>query len=214
MQKLLIGLFPLIFFWSSLGFVSIVVQFNTSTLDMSWGVRKFVFGIFIFLGVSIIPNLLHLEIYIPKFVPKISIHLSHHPTELKDDHEFKMKDKSICSGCFGSFIGLVINTLLLTLYFFIPSLFNAKWSILFLTLGFTFILISFSRYIFRLDPKVRLIQHAALFLGIGLTMISSDLLFTSAFALILLLPSWVIILLSRVFLSKIDHTNFNSVQSK
>ncbi|MFX0174361.1 MAG: hypothetical protein ACFE9L_20990 [Candidatus Hodarchaeota archaeon] len=72
-------------------------------------------------------------------------------------------------------------------------------------IGLVLILISYSRYFIVLKPKVRVIQHSSLFPGITLAIVGCDLLFKSAFSMMILLPSWLLFLFGRVYLGKLDH---------
>jgi hypothetical protein len=163
---------------------------------------------FIFAGLTIIPGLLQLRVNLSNGVPVFQINLTHHPSELQSTHEFQLGENiSICTGCFGSFLSIIVAEVIFSAYFLFPNLYSEKFSILYIIISLFLILISYSRYIVVLRPDVRMGQHMALFIGITLGIIGCDLIFQSAFSMILLLPSWILFLFIRVRLSDLDHKN-------
>jgi len=129
----------------------------------------------------------------------------HFPSNILSTHEFQIKNYWICSGCFGSFLGILLGESVFVGYFLNRSIFQEISPVIFLILGILLIIISYSRYILALKPKFRIFQHSSLFLGLSLALIGSDMLFESALSMIILLPTWVLFLIIRVQLSKLDH---------
>lgn len=161
---------------------------------------------FIFAGLTIIPGLLHLRINFTTGLPTFQINLTHHPPELQTEHELQLSENiSICTGCFGSFLSIIIAEVIFSGYFLFSDLFDKELSFFYIIISLLLILISYSRYIIVLKPNVRMGQHMALFLGLAFGIIACDLVFESAFSMILLLPSWILFLFIRVKLSDLDH---------
>lgn len=160
-----------------------------------------------FAGLTIIPNLLHLAVYRSNGKIFIHVNLEHHIPELRDDHELKLGSKYICVGCIGSFIGIIVAEMVFIIYFFFPDLFELQNSNLFLFIAFFLVLVSYSRYFLSLPPKLRIFQHLSLFVGLSLAVIANDIFFNSTLIMIFFLPVWILFLLARVQLSKIDHSN-------
>lgn len=178
----------------------------SSPLDEDWITRQFVLGMFMFTGFTIIPSLLHFHLVFSKGLPFFQINLSHHPPSLQISHEIQIKNYSICSGCIGSVFSIIITEAIFLGYFLDPGLFQDSLVIPYLLFGLFLISVSYSRYLFQLKPSLRLIQHTSLFIGVGFSLIACDLLFSSAFSMVIFLPSWLLFLLSRVALGKWDHT--------
>lgn len=177
----------------------------SSPIDEDWVTRQFLIGMFMVAGVAIIPRLLHFQLFFSGLIPSCVINLSHHPPSLRANHEFQIGTHSICSGCFGNFLSILLAELLFFMYFMKPNLFPNTLAIHFFLTGLILILSSYSRYLFLLQPKIRLIQHVTLFMGVTLAVIASDLVFSSAFCMIILLPSWLLFLVGRVKLGELDH---------
>jgi hypothetical protein len=174
-------------------------------MDKDWGTRQFLIGIFMFTGLTIIPRLLHFQLVFSGVIPSCKINLCHHSPLLQADHEIQLWNYSICSGCLGSIMSIVLAEFLFLAYFINPTGFSDNFSTVFLVIGLTAILISYSRYFLVFKPSIRLLQHTTLFVGISLAIIASDLVFRSAFSMILLLPSWLFFLLGRLKLGEMDH---------
>jgi len=178
----------------------------SSPLDEDWITRQFVLGMFMFAGFTIIPSLLHFQLAFSKGLPFFQINLSHHPPSLQIYHEIQIKNHSICSGCIGSVFSIIITEIIFLGYFLDLGLFQDSLAITYLLFGLFLISVSYSRYLFQLKPSLRLIQHTSLFIGVGFSLIACDLLFSSAFSMVIFLPSWLLFLLGRVALGKWDHT--------
>ncbi|MFW9906548.1 MAG: hypothetical protein ACFFFH_19735 [Candidatus Thorarchaeota archaeon] len=177
----------------------------TSPMDKDWVTRQFLIGMFMFAGLTIIPRLLHFQLFFSGVIPSFKINLSHHSPSLQSEHEFRLGNQSVCSGCMGSILSIIIAELLFLAYFIKPSWFSQTFTIWFFLIGLIAILISYSRYFILLKPIIRLIQHASLFIGVSLAIIACDTTFNSAFSMILLLPSWVLFLIGRLKLGEMDH---------
>jgi hypothetical protein len=182
-----------------------VIRDSFSLLDTEWRTRQFILAFFIFAGLTIIPNLLHLRVYFSRFSPTFLFNLSHHPIDIRSSHEFQIRNFWICSGCFGNFLGILIGETSFLIYFINRRIIQGFSPIYLLGIGILCIFISYSRYFIELRPKFRLVQHISLFSGLSLTLIASDLLFESALSMIILLPTWLLFLVIRVYLSKLDH---------
>ncbi|MFX0152261.1 MAG: hypothetical protein ACFFAJ_15850 [Candidatus Hodarchaeota archaeon] len=210
-NKILISCSPFITFIASIILIGLLTQDYSSPLDSEWNTRRFVIGMFMFAALTIIPNLLHLKFFFMDRTPYVRINLNHHSHDLLSTHEFEFRAHSICSGCFGSFLGIIFALTIFLLYFVNSTLFfQSKYMEKYLLIGLILILISYSRYFIVLKPKFRLIQHSSLFPGIAFVIVGSDLLFKSAFSMMILLPSWLFFLFGRVYLGKLDHKKFNS----
>ncbi len=183
--------------------INILHQLNSDPLDTEWSSRQIIIGLFIFVGFSFVPRFLKLKVK-TKY-PWIHFSLSHHSILRRVNHELKIGNWWICTGCVGTSIGLICGISLLISYFFLPSLYSSRISLLLFIVGILMVIITYLRYIILLRPFVRLIQHSSLFLGITLLIISVDLYFESALFLALLIPSWAVFLLARVKLSSLSH---------
>ncbi len=188
--------------------VSFLFHDYSNPLDEDWITRQFLLGMFMFTGLTIIPRLLHLQLIFSRGRPSCSMNLSHHPPSIRHTHEFQIRDYSICSGCFGSFLGIIISEFIFLGYFLNPHIFFVCLATQYFLIGLILIILSYSRYLISVKPNIRLIQHLALFIGLVLALIACDLTFKSAFAMILLLPSWLLFLIGRVQLGKLDHLKF------
>lgn len=203
-KALIIGT-PFFVLMISILVATFLTKYLSSPIDEDWVTRQFLIGMFMLAGLAIIPRLLHFQLFFSGLIPSCVINLSHHPPSLRANHEFQVGTHSICSGCFGSFLSIILAKLIFATYFLNPNLFPKSLGMLFLLMGLILILASYSRYLFILRPSIRLIQHVTLFMGVALAVIASDLQFNSAFCMIILLPSWLLFLLVRVKLGELDH---------
>lgn len=182
-----------------------IIHIYFSPLDNEWAIRKFVLGFFIVAGIIIIPNLLHMQIYFSGRRLKFQFNFTHHSEDIRADHEFKFCEYWVCSGCFGSVIGILFGEAIFLVYFLNRSIFKGIPAIFILIAGLIFITISYSRYLKPFKPRTRVLQHASLFSGLVMALIGSEMIFESAFSLIILLPTWLLFLAVRIQLSKLDH---------
>ena len=185
--------------------ISLLISNYSSPPDKDWITRQFIIGMFMFTGLTIVPRLLQLQLVFSGGIPFCTLNLSHHPPEIQKSHEFQIKDYSICSGCFGSFLSIIFSEFIFLVYFLNPQIFHENLAGFIFLIGLILIMISYSRYLIFLKPSIRIIQHMSLFIGLVLTLIACDLAFKSAFAMILLLPSWLLFLIGRVQLGKLNH---------
>ncbi|OLS24536.1 MAG: hypothetical protein HeimC3_19660 [Candidatus Heimdallarchaeota archaeon LC_3] len=174
-------------------------------IDEDSGSRKFLLGIYGFSGLVIMINLIHFQIYTENNRIKISYQLSHRFSADRDIHELKMKNVYICTGCFGSFLGILLGLLLLGPYLLISIPSNQNyWTLLIPTL---FILMGYSRYIFELNPKIRIFQHFSLFFGLFFLFVVIDFVYSSFYMLIISFPIILSFIAIRLLLAKINEEN-------
>jgi hypothetical protein len=209
LSKILVGTFPFLLFVSTIFVIAVLVPDSQTVIDRQWSTRLFVLGLIIFSGILLIPNFLQLQVTWRGRWPHVLIKLSHHPLSSRKDHEMLIRGIYVCVGCFGNFLGLLGAEIVFLLYFLYSSLFTSIGSGLLIILGAFFLMFSYSRYLLFYSGYFRLIQHSALFVGLSLLVVGSDQLLASAFALVLLLPSWVAFLLTRILLSRIEHSNLS-----
>ncbi|MCK4847978.1 MAG: hypothetical protein KAT16_03025 [Candidatus Heimdallarchaeota archaeon] len=184
--------------------INVLSGVEPNSLDQNWTTRQLIIGLFMFTSLSFLPSLLHLST-IADF-PFFQINLSHHSTQNQESHELYFNNHSICTGCFGTSISILLGNTLLTFYFFSDSVFyDLTMIFLLFFLGIILILFTYSRYFVMLSPLIRVFQHSTLFLGLALMIIASDLHYHSTFFMVFLLPSWLAFLITRVQLSKIEH---------
>ncbi|MFX0206947.1 MAG: hypothetical protein ACFFDT_13250 [Candidatus Hodarchaeota archaeon] len=188
--------------------VSILTHSYSSPSDEEWVTRQFLIGMIMFAGFTIIPRLIHFQLFFSGMIPSCTINLCHHPPLLHTTHEFKIGSYSICSGCFGSLLSILIAEFIFLGYFVRINLFDKELITIYLMIGLIMIILSYSRYFIILKPSARLIQHICLFPGLALTLIAGDLFFNSAFSMIILLPSWVLFLVGRVKLAELNHKEY------
>lgn len=112
--------------------VTILTHSYSSLLDKDWINRQFLIGMFMFTGLTIIPRLLHIQLFLSGVIPSLKTNLGHHPPSLQSTHEIQIKGHSICSGCFGSFLSILIAEMIFFLYFLNPLLFNDNLAIIYL----------------------------------------------------------------------------------
>ena len=201
-KKILFLLFPFIVLLVSFLVITLLSNIESDPLDTIWTTRQLVIGLYIFVGFSFIPGFLQLSFQ--NSSPWLVVNLSHHSGSLKI-HELVYKNRSICTGCLGSVISVLLGNSFLLLYFFLPSFFHTINVPALLIIGFILILVTFSRYFTKFSARIRLMQHSALFFGISFLIIAEDIVFQSAFFIVLLLPSWISILLVRMKLSEDNH---------
>ena len=211
-KKLLIAVIPFILFIGSMITINALSFIESDPLDAEWKTRQLIIGLFVFAAISFLPGLLHLRIGLLR--PYVGFNLSHHPPEIRESHELSIRSSSICTGCLGSALSIMFGSIILIIYFFLPVVFNQTHIPVLFLIGILCTVITFSRYFTYFPPLYRLIQHSTLFLGIASFIIMNDLLFCSAFLMMFLLPSWVIFLLARVQLSRIDHSTVIDYSSK
>jgi hypothetical protein len=203
-KKLFIAVIPFIFFIGSIITINALSIIESDPLDAEWKTRQLIIGLFVFAAISFLPGLLHLKIGLLR--PYVRFNLSHHPPEIRKSHELFIRSSSICTGCLGSVLSIIFSSIILIIYFFFPAVFHPAQIPSLFFVGTLLILVTFSRYFTNFSPLFRLIQHTTLFQGIALFIIINDLVFHSAFLMVLFLPSWFIFLLARVQLSRIDHS--------
>ena len=170
-----------------------------------WATRQLIIWIFSFISLFLIPQLLQLDLSWQNKKLKVHYYLSHHPESLRDLHELKIGKTYICSGCVGSFIGLMIGEVFIISYLLFPVVFSSLPSFFILFCALLQILVGFSRYFTNLSPKYRLFQHGSLFSGLAFTVVGIDLLFQSVISLLLLFPCLLVTLGARLLLAKRDH---------
>ncbi|MHA2246415.1 MAG: hypothetical protein ACXADY_15855 [Candidatus Hodarchaeales archaeon] len=206
-KALLIGT-PFSVFIISVFVATILTQSYSNPLDEDWITRQFLIGMFMFVGLTIIPRLLHLQLFFSGAIPSCTINLCHHPPTLQTTHEFNIRSYSICSGCFGTLLSILLAEFIFLGYFLNPNLFSLDLATIYLLMGLILIVISYSRYLIFIKPSVRLIQHTSLLVGIVLALIACDLLFKSSLFMIALLPSWLLFLITRIKLGELDHREY------
>ena len=182
----------------------LLININQNLKEKSTSLNQYYFLVLMLIGLTFIPGFLQIRISFENKHFKISYNLTHHPPELIIAHEAFIRGKSICLGCFGGFIGLVLGEGLLLLYL-IKFPFYDSFNISHFILGALLILFSYSRYYHRFSGKIRFTQHISFFIGLSFLLIASDKLFQSFYALIFLLPSWIGFLIVRAFLGQLDH---------
>ena len=203
-NRIAISFLPFIILFCSFLAINIFSTVESTSLDQSWTFRQLIIGLFVFTSLSFLPGLLQLSIRTE--FPFISVNLSHHPLQTQNYHEMKFNNHSICTGCFGTSISILLGNTLLLLYFFNGTeLFSTQMTSFLFLLGTFLILFTYSRYFIVLSPSIRVFQHSMLFTGLSLLVISSDLFYQSAFFMVFLLPSWLTFLITRIQLSKYEH---------
>ncbi len=111
---------PFSVFIISIFVVTILTHSYSSPLDEDWINRQFLIGMFMFTGLTIIPRLLHMQLFLSGVIPSLKTNLGHHPPSLQTTHEIQIRGHSICSGCFGSFLSITISEFIFLVYFLNP----------------------------------------------------------------------------------------------
>ena len=203
-KKIILSFLPFFLLLGSFLAINIFSTIQSPPLDQYWSTRQLIIGLFMFTSLSFLPSLL--QISSQSEFPFVNINLSHHTLEIRNSHEIKFKDYSFCTGCFGTIISILLANLTLLIYFLgDTTFFNIQTYFSLFYAGVILVIVTYSRYFKMLSPKVRLIQHSALILGLSLLVISCDLYYQSAFFMVFLFPSWFTFLFARIQLSKLEH---------
>lgn len=201
--RLLYSTIPFLILFSSFFILDFLHQINPDPIDSEWTSRQLILGLFIFISFSFIPRFLKLSLN--REFPYFHFSLSHHAPSHRSDHELRISNQWLCTGCVGTSFSLILGNSLLITYFLYGSSLNSKISHPLFFLGILMILITYSRYIIFLSPFIRLIQHSFLFIGLATLITAIDIYYKSALFLSLLIPVWALFLLFRIKLSKLSH---------
>jgi hypothetical protein len=180
--------------------------------DNDLGSRRFLLGIYGIAAFTIMINLIHLQIFVENKKIKFSYQLSHRFSADRDIHELKLGHNYICTGCFGSFLGILLGLFFLILYLLVSFQFDNFYGSLLLGIGSIFILIGYLRYFIELNPKFRIIQHFTLFFGLFFVLLSLDILYQSFYMLLISIPIILSFIGSRLFLAKLNEEIENEDQ--
>ncbi|MHA1983733.1 MAG: hypothetical protein ACW967_05230 [Candidatus Hodarchaeales archaeon] len=213
-KKILLILFP--FFVLIVGdyFFDNLFELPNWIIDNDLGSRKFILGICGFAALTIMINLVHLKIFTEERKLKITYQLSHRFSADRDIHELKVGNNYICTGCFGSFLGLLLGLIILILYLVINIQKGSFYGPLLLGTGSAFILIGYLRYFIEFNPKIRIVQHFALFIGIFFVLLSIDIIYQSFYMLLISIPIILSFIGSRLFLAKLNDEGNNKKVEK
>ena len=133
-NKIVISFLPFILLICSFIAINLFSRVEPNSFDQNWTTRRFIIGLFVFTSISFLPSLLQLS-FNSEF-PFISGNLSHHSFQNQSSHEMKFNNHSICTGCFGTSVSILLGNTLLLLYFFSDTEFVGTqmtfflWSIL------------------------------------------------------------------------------------
>lgn len=202
---------PIIIFLFSNLILNLLSSPTSNTIDELWEIRTYILLIFIFSSLVLILQLLKINFF--SYKPYISYSLSHHHAEEIKSHELLFKNKSICTGCVGTSLGLIFSQVFIILFILFRKNLNES-SQLFMVLGFFLIYVAYSRYIIEFKPVIRLFQHSLLPVGSIFLVLSVDILYESTLGLILMFFSTIAILANRNVLSLVFHSKKQNKNSK
>lgn len=139
---------------------------------------------------------------------------NHHPAEqYLDAHEIEIRSSRICSGCYGTIIGIIIGLALVIIFGIVAfPVIGDSFGIMY-GIGIVLVQLSFGKYIFpvlfKLEPtgKFRLALNASLPVGINLLLISMYLSQKSIILTFLMLFGLAIPLLFRLLFAQVEHTS-------
>ncbi len=181
----------------------------------SLSIQRYIFLIFL-IGISItitfflihikIRNLAYDEVLSEQYFRKgrLIIKLSHHNTKLLH-HEIKIGKYYICTGCFGTAIGLLIGKILVIIYVFnFNSVFHSIGIILIFS-GLIVKGITYLKYVKPIFSSNRLFVNACFPIGIWLVIIGIDIYFRNIFAIFYCLIAIPYFCFQRIYLTKLNH---------
>ena len=134
----------------------------------------------------------------------IVIFHSHHSDDLKN-HELKLGNRMICSGCFGTVIGLAIAQIFGIAYLFFIDNHSIILGLVFFVIGALFVSFTFIKYHIKISGILRLFFNSSIMIGISLLLIGSDLFFNNIYSAIFLAVIIVPIFYLRRKIVQLDH---------
>ena len=142
------------------------------------------------------------------------IKLSHHDKN-RLEHEIKIGGKFICSGCFGSAIGLILGGIIGIVYVTNFGFTSKILGIVLIYLGFFTVSISFSKYVAPIFGAKRFLFNVFSTVGLWIIIVGSDLYFGNLMSLIFYAIVIPFLFYERIYLTHLDHkmhdmTNGNS----
>lgn len=216
-------LFIFIEFWILL--INIVINYfdysNFNSLDKSKYLIQLLIIVIIITQIITIDRLSNIKFIGNKIYEGITyykifyyflIKTQHHPNcECYKAHEFNFKGKRVCSGCYGTILGILIGILLISdflIFNFLHS-YISNWVVYFV-LGSFLIQITFIKYIFEVNlfnnSFFRMILNISFPIGLNLIILSSLVSNTYVLKLITILMLILPILITRLLFTKLDHS--------
>lgn len=130
----------------------------------------------------------------------------HHPKQKSfAKHEFQIRNKSICSGCFGLFIGAIVSIGGIIIYNFVSINFSSL-SHSFVGLGVLAVALSvFSPLFFNASSVFRILINAFFVIGMLFILVGIDSLSISFGINLFLIGIFVFWMMTRIFVSKYNH---------
>lgn len=162
--------------------------------------------------VSLFPFWIHSKKQL-KIGPIVILTQHHPPEQYLDAHEIDIFGSQICSGCYGTILGIILGLSLLTILSAFPIPGNGNLFLILYLSGVLFVQLSFSKYllpfILNKEPTgiFRLLLNAALPIGINLLLVSIYESQQSVVLTLLTLFGLTIPLLFRLLLAQVEHTS-------
>lgn len=215
---------------SSIGLivVSFLVFFPSNYVEITWQkqIISIVFAALCFFGMIAVffPNICSkiafgnkqnntINLSSDRFSSFFGITLIHgHHSTLKQfsNHEFRLRNKSICAGCFGLFIGGFISFIGIIMYNFLDIVFFGVPQQL-VGLGVVAVTLAiFSPIFYNASSFVRIFLNIFLILGMLFILIGIDILFSSFGINIFLIGLFIFFIISRISVSKYNHDKIYS----
>jgi hypothetical protein len=130
-------------------------------------------------------------------------HGHHPPCDFFFNHEFRLRNKTFCSGCFGLVSGALISLLGAIFYFFFEHTF---WiSRITIILGIFAVWLSFLLFHINLNSYLRIFPNFMLIIGAFVILIGMDYLFHSIIVDVLALLATYFWVITRIYLSQWTH---------
>jgi len=210
--------------------VSFLVFFPSNYVEITWQkqIISIVFAALCFFGMIAVffPNICSkiafgnkqnnnntINLSSDKFSSFFGIKLIHgHHSTLKQfsNHEFRLRNKSICAGCFGLFIGGFISFIGIIMYNFLDIVFFGVPQQLVWLGVVSVVLAIFSPIFYNVSSFVRIFLNIFLILGMLFILIGIDILFSSFGINIFLIGLFIFFIISRISVSKYNHEKIYS----
>jgi len=142
--------------------------------------------------------------------PYFSCNLNHRHHRGSDlvSHNLEIGSYSICVGCSGTIIGLLVAIIGSMSYMIFPTYFIELVKVneeCYYLVGFMLVLLCYSRYFFQLSAWIRLLQHIFLPLGSFHLLIIADIIFKNPIVLLGYFFSITVLFMVRNGLSTLYH---------
>ena len=155
-----------------------------------------------------------------KIGPIVILTQHHPPEQYLDAHELNIFGNQVCSGCYGTILGIIIGLILLSILgLFPPAPASGNLPLMLYASGVIFVQLSFSKYLLPLmlnkEPTgaFRLLLNASLPIGINLMLVSIYVSQQSVVLTLLTLFGLAVPLAFRLLFAQVDHTQLEGTHA-